>query len=375
MLPLQRLVKIVISVPIALTVTSRAIALEAAPLSIGMSANSQPCTFYDNGRWQGSSFDIWKEVSAQAQLPFDIVRFPSFRTLLTAAQTGKVDVAVGCINMNAERLAQYRFSVPIAADSISVAVRKNPISAWSAVRTTLVELLGLLAGFLSVILILSILIWYSEEYKSKQASLQTGKLNAFIKLFQILLTGAGTNTLAEKKTPNLLIGVAYFVRLVAASILVSFVTANIIRGSLVSSSSEIDSLRSLVNKTVAVRPGTVSERLLQQYNVAYQAQAPESPGILIQPKENMEQAFMALDKQQVAAVVADTAQIRYYMSQVNPNGSFQIVLTDLRPQSQGLIFSPTLPSQTVLKINQAIATLKENGALQEIQTSWFGPAK
>jgi ABC-type amino acid transport substrate-binding protein len=375
MISFRRLVKIILSIPITLTATSGAIALETAPLSIGMSANSQPCTFYDNGRWQGSSFDIWQEVSAQAKLPFDIVKFPSFRKLLVAAQTSKVDVAVGCINMNAERLAQYRFSVPIAADSISVAVRKNPISAWSAVRNTLVELLGLLAGFLSVMLLLSILIWYSEEYKFKQASLQTGKLNAFVKLFQIMLTGPGTNTLAEKKTPNLLIGVAYFVRLVAASILVSFVTANIIRGSLVSSNSEIDSLRSLANKTVALRAGTVSDRLIQQYNAAYRDQAPGRSGILVNYKENMEQAFTALEQKQVAAVVADTAQIRYFISQVNPQGPFQIALTDLRPQSQGLIFSPRLSNQTALKINQAIATLRENGALQEIQTSWFGSAK
>jgi polar amino acid transport system substrate-binding protein len=337
-----------------------------------MSPTSQPCTFFDNGRWQGSTYDIWKEISVQANLPFETVKMPSFRELLSAARAGNIDIAVGCININADRLVLYRFSLPVGSDSISVAVRKNPITAWSSVTETLVELLGLLAGFLSVILILALVIWHSEGYKLKTVNTITGKLSAFTKLFQIVLTGPGTNTIAEKAGGNLLISIAYFVRLIAASILVSFVTANIIRGSLISNSSGVDSLRALVGKSVSLRPGTVSEKLIQQYNMTYRSQVPNSPGILIKPKENLELAFNALENQEVAAVVADTNQIRYYMTQVNPKAPLQIALTDLHPQSQGIIFSPQLPAETALKINQAIATLTETGTIEEIQTSWFG---
>ena len=74
-------------------------------------------------------------------------------------------MAVSCVNMTAERLSKYRFSVPVQEDGVSVMVRKEPFHIWTPVVRTLfsLDLLELLGGILAFILAMALVIWKIEN--------------------------------------------------------------------------------------------------------------------------------------------------------------------------------------------------------------------
>ena len=87
--------------------------------------------------------------------------------------------------------------------------------------------------------------------------------------------------------------------------------------------------------------------------------------------DSLEQSASALASGQVDAVIADNIQILYYLTKVNPKAPFQVAIRNVHRQSQGLVFSPSLPKETALQIDQAIARLKENGTVDAIKKRWI----
>ena len=242
----------------------------ASPLRVGFSAKSMPCAFNPDGQWRGSFYETWNEIAVSAGLPFEVVNVPTFKQLLQAGADGKVDVAVGCINLTPSRLGTYRFSVPIQEDGLSVMVRKEPFHIWTPVVKTLwsLDLLELLGGILAFIFVITAVIWKLEDYPSQESTKKTGALRTFAKLFQILLTGPGTNVIAATARSNSLIGLTYFIRMIAASVLLSFVSVNIIKKSGQDEASRVHTIADLAGKTVSVGTGSVSELWITSWNAA-----------------------------------------------------------------------------------------------------------
>jgi ABC-type amino acid transport substrate-binding protein len=346
----------------------------AEPLKIGLAARSMPCTIFAEGQWRGSFYEAWGEVAVNANLPFEVVNLENFRQLLQAGQAGQVDVAVGCVNMTPDRLAKYRFSVPIQEDGISVLVRREAGNTFMQTLRALwsLDLLGLLSGILAFVFLIALVIWRVEGYHRQENTKTTGRPRTFTKLFQILLTGPGTNVIATTVRGNGLIGLVYFVRIVAASVLVSFVSVNIIKRSAQESANSVRNIQDLAGHVVSAGTGSVSEQFVETYNVGVPAGTPERL-IKIQQIDNLEQACAALIAGKVDAVVADNSQIQYYLSKLNPKAPLQVAIRNIHRQSQGLIFAPQLPAETALKINQAIARLKENGTIDNIKKRWIPP--
>jgi len=354
--------------PLAVGSSARA----AETIKVGLSMRSMPCTYYPDGQWRGSFYETWQEIAVSANLPYEVVSVPNFRQLLEFGQNGQVDVAVGCINMTPARLAKYRFSVPIQEDGISVLVRKEQTPTWIPILRTLVSgpILGLLAGMLAFVLLISLIIWRIEGYSRQENTSTTGRPRTFSKLFQILLTGPGTNVIASSVRGNTLIGVVYFFRIVAASVLVSLVSVNVIKRSTEETKSAISSVQDLAGKVVAVGTGSVSEQWIESHNASAPVVADGRP-IKIQQIDSLEQSCNALLRGQVDAVIADNAQIQYYRLKINPHAQVQVAIRNIHRQSQGLILSPNLSAETALRINQAIARMKENGTVDNIKKHWL----
>ena len=342
-------------------------ATRLVPLRVGFSAKSTPCTFFPEGHWQGSFYEAWQEIAANANLPFEIVPIPTFRQLLDAGQAGQVDVAVGCINMTPDRLAKYRFSVPLEEDGISVLLRKEQTKTWLTIARTLASpgILGLLAVILSFVLAMTLLIWRIEDYGKQEATRATGRPRTFAKVFQILLTGPGTNTIASTVRGNSVISIVYFVRIVAASVLVSLVSVNVIKRSTEESSSRVSTVQDLAGKTVSVGPGSVSEHWIEGFNQQL-GPGEQARRIKLHPMDGLAKSCDLLIGGEVDAVIADNAQVQYYRTKINPRAPLQVAIRNIHRQSQGFVLSPQLPEATALRINQAIARIKETGTADAI---------
>jgi ABC-type amino acid transport substrate-binding protein len=151
------------------------------------------------------------------------------------------------------------------------------------------------------------------------------------------------------------------VRIVSASLLVSYVTINVVRGSEDASGNALRSLRDLAGQRVGVREGSVSEQLLQRLNLSG-----------LRPKIELRELKQVLDADEllsagaVDAVMADEIQFEYLMHQL-ADPRYGLAMRNLHPQSQAFAFSPTLNEATANKIDLALGRLKRDGVVSQLR--------
>lgn len=125
----------------------------------------------------------------------------------------------------------------------------------------------------------------------------------------MLATGPGTNTVVVSTRGHTFVFMAYLVRIITASLLVSYVTLNVVRGNQELASHNIRSLKDLAGQRVAVRPGTVSDDLLQRLN-----DSGLQPPIQLRELDQVIRADSLLAADAVDAVLADDIQLDFCCS-------------------------------------------------------------
>ena len=331
-------------------------------LRVGVLDGAQPCSDQESGQWQGLAVELWSRLASSERLPFILETRPTAAALLQDVQAGSLDVGVGCLTITPERVNDVRFSLPFQEMGLGVMQRRNRLEAGEAVLRSLLsrDLLQLLAAYLASIAVVSVLLWQSEAHGSGEEKLHQGRRRAFAKVFQILATGPGTNTIASTTRGHGLVIVSYLIRIVTASLLVTTITVKVVREP-VAGVADLRQLSDLEGQRVAARPGSVSQEVLRQIN----ASGPETP-IRIVPLPQVSQAPTLLLEQRADAVLAEDQQLRWAMNR-SPRSSLQISLQGLQRESQAFALSPQLPESTADRINKGISALKRNGTVTELQ--------
>lgn len=331
-------------------------------LRVGVLDGAQPCSDLESGQWQGLAVELWSRLASSERLPFILETRPTAAALLQDVQAGSLDVGVGCLTITPERVNDVRFSLPFQEMGLGVMQRRNRLEAGEAVLRSLLsrDLLQLLAAYLASIAVVSVLLWQSEAHGSGEEKLHQGRRRAFAKVFQILATGPGTNTIASTTRGHGLVIVSYLIRIVTASLLVTTITVKVVREP-VAGVADLRQLSDLEGQRVAARPGSVSQEVLRQIN----ASGPETP-IRIVPLPQVSQAPTLLLEQRADAVLAEDQQLRWAMNR-SPRSSLQISLQGLQRESQAFALSPQLPEATADRINKGISALKRNGTVTQLQ--------
>ena len=341
---------------------SQASAAQAPVLRVGVVDGAQPCSDEDHGQWRGLALELWSHLAAQERLPYVFESRPSATALLRDVQTGALDVGVGCLTITPERVNSVRFSLPFQEMGLGVMQRRNRLEAGEAVLRSLLgpDLLQLLAAYLLSIGVVSGLLWQSENHGSSPEQRQQGARRTFAKVFQILATGPGTNTIATTTRGHGLVIVSYLIRIVTASLLVTTITVKVVREP-AAGQPDLRQLTDLEGKRVAARPGSVSEEVLKTIN----ATKPSQP-IRIVALPQVDQAATLLLSDQADAVVAEDLQLQYAL-QRSPRRGLAISLQGLQRESQAFALAPALPQAVVARINRGLSNLKRDGVVNELQ--------
>lgn len=342
----------------------------AAVLRVGVVDGSPPCSDRVAGEWQGLPVEIWYRIATRERLPFVLSEWPSVQAMLAATRRGDLDVAVGCINVSPERLESYRFTLPFQEDGLAVMVVRSRLDLGRAFLGSLLgpTLLQLLGGFLLIMVVLTLITWRVEGYGQHPDTRIHGRRRSLCKVFQVLVTGPGGNTLVHTTRGNAVVIVAYLVRIVAASLLVGFLTVNVVRETQEKSSGRIRSLEDLRGLRVAVRPGTVSADLLRELD-----RSGTGPRVIPVPLPSINQALPLLEQGRVDAVLADNLQLSFLLHHSRDLRFVpSLVLQGIRPESQAFALSPALPESTVERIDLAISALKRNGVISELRQRTTG---
>lgn len=341
-------------------------AAAAAPvLRVGLVDGSPPCSYREAGVWRGLAVDLWNRVATLEEIPYVVSQWPSVRQMLEASREGKVDVAVGCINVSPDRLERYRFSLPFQEDGLAVMVVKSRLdlgrSFLSALLTpTLLQLLG------SYLLAIAVLTGITLRLEVRHHPATDGRRNSLrhvSKVFQVLATGPGSNTIVTTTRGNGVVILAYLVRIVSASLLVGYLTVNVAGEVQGRASGDIRSPADLRGRRVGVRSGTVSESLLKELNTTS-----TGPKATIVPLASIGEGGALLAERRIDALLGDNLQLSYLLLQEEAMGFLpSLALEGIRPESQAFAYAPALPEATANRIDQAISALKRSGVVSELR--------
>jgi polar amino acid transport system substrate-binding protein len=342
-----------------------------AVLRVGVVDGAQPCSFRQEGVWKGLAIDLWTRVATEERLPFTLQEWPDLRALLAATRRGEVDLAVGCVNLSPERLRTLTFSLPFQEDGLAVMALQSRFDLSKAFLRSLLgpTLLQLLGGFLVLIGLLSLLTWRVENHGHSSDTQSLGRMRSFVRIFQILATGPGSNTIVATTRGHVLVLLAYLVRIVAASLLVGFLTVHVVEETRQRSAGRMRGLQDLRGLRVAVRPGTTSAALLEELNRSSQG----APVQMVR-LSRVSAAIPLLAQDKADAVLADELQLSYVLAHHSGGAALpSLVLRGVRPESQGFAFSPNLDPTTALRIDLAISRLKRSGEVSLLRDAALRP--
>jgi ABC-type amino acid transport substrate-binding protein len=331
-------------------------------LRVGVVDGAQPCSDEADGQWQGLAVELWSRLANGERLPYVLESRPSAASLLRDVQRGTLDVGVGCLTITPERVNQVRFTLPFQEMGLAVMQRRNRLETGEAVLRSLLsrDLLQLLAAYLAGTALVSLLLWRSENHGDSEDGVRHGRRRTFAKVFQILATGPGTNTIATTTRGHGLVIVSYLIRIVTASLLVTTITVKVVREPGMTGS-DPRRLTDLQGLRVAARPGSVSEETLRAVN----ADGSGAP-IRIVPLPQVIQAPLLLQANRVDAVLAEDQQLQYSL-QSSADRTLVINLRGLQPESQAFALSPRLDADTSARINRELSALKRSGVVRELQ--------
>jgi polar amino acid transport system substrate-binding protein len=340
-------------------------------LRVGVVDGAQPCAFRQEGVWKGLAVNLWTRVATEEKIPFVLQEWPNLAALLEATRQSRVDVAVGCINLSPERLANTSFSLPFQEDGLAVLAMRNRLDLGKAFLRSLLGpyLLLLLGSFLLIIGLLSLLTWKVEGHGRSPHTLKAGALRGFAKIFQILATGPGSNTIVESTRGHGLVLLAYLVRIVSASLLVGFLTVHVVEETRERTTGALKGLEDLRGRRVAVRTGSISAALLEEMN-----QRPRARRVQPVAMGGVNEALDLLRNDSADAVLADELQLSYALARASGGGKVPILaLRRLRPESQGFAYSPKLDGATAMRIDLAISRLKRSGEVALLREESLRP--
>jgi ABC-type amino acid transport substrate-binding protein len=332
-------------------------------LRVGVADGSQPCSYREGGSWSGMAVELWQSIANQEGIPYVLVPGETSASLLEATRRGELDVAIGCITVSPERIDNNLFSLPFQESGLGVMTKRNQLELGGSLLRALLapDLIRLLLAYVVLIGALSVGVWWVERDGSKPSTWTVGRKRAFALIFQVLATGPGTNTVVVSGKGHTLVFLAYLVRIITASLLVSYVTLNVVRNNQELGSSSLRNLKDLAGQRVAVRRGTVSDELLQLLN-----SSGLQPPIQLRELDQVNSADNLLTKGTVDAVMADDIQLDYLLQQM-PNQQYVLALRNLNPQSQAFALSPRLSEKQVRGINVALGRLKRDGAVSRLR--------
>jgi polar amino acid transport system substrate-binding protein len=331
-------------------------------LRIGIDENPPYAAKEASGEWSGIAVDLWNSIAVQTGIRFEFVETPPEK-LLSKVADGKLDVALGEIEVTAEAEKVLDFTQAYLVSGIGVALQDKAWHPdWISISKeffnwTLVQiLLAILAGMV----IVSFLIWLVERHH--QLGHFRGGLTGF---GSALWFSAATMTSVGygDKTPSTFLGrLISFVWMLAGVLLVAGFTAAVAASVTAARVNEIVTRPSdLARVSCAVVAHSVPQHYLKRQ------------GIPAREYDSIKSALAALSNGEVEAVVADRISLRYLaksMAQDKPPVRFKVSPVTFRDIFIAIPVRDNLPEYNDIKVALLNTIFTEKW--QDTLRSWLG---
>ncbi len=322
----------------------------------------RPFVFEDGGNLTGFSVELWNEIAKQLNVKSEFIVKPTVKDLLDAVKSKDVDLAIAAISITAEREVELDFSQPMFDAGLQI-LTPMQTSRAALVKTILANLfsaavLPYILGVAIILVVIAHLVWLLERRHP------TGMLTHpqyYPGIFETCWWAASTLATQADQMPRAALArvvavfwmftsvvfIAYFTAAVTSSL-----TLQQLRG-------DINGPEDLPGKRVASVKGSTAEEFLRQRNIE------------IAEFAKVEDAFVALQANQIDAIVYDAPVLLYYAAHEG-KGKAQTVGAIFRKENYGVAFPDKSPLRK--RVNEVLLKLKENGTYDQLYNKWFGGA-
>jgi polar amino acid transport system substrate-binding protein len=301
---------------------------------------------------RGYSIDLWKDIATRLDVDYEFVIYDTVKEMLEAVEAGEADVAIAGISITAAREEKVDFSHSYYETGLQIMLLDEPQNPAIAFVGFLVsrETLNALAILCSVSLAAAHLMWFAERHRNPEM-FPKDYLHGIWEAFWWSLVTATTVGYGDKSPVSAIGRLIGMIWMFAGIFVVAYFTSAVTTNRLDSKITSIDNLK---DKRVGVVANTTSADYLRGRRQIKS----------LEFKTN-EEAYEALKKYQVQAVVSDAPTLLHYIAQ-NPN--FRVVGDLLEKQNYGIAFPQQ--SEYIEPINRIILQLREEGRLIDLEQKW-----
>lgn len=360
------LVRLMAALTVVFGLTTLVLAQQSPPQELRVVTRVLPPMVVERGgELTGFGIDLWKEIAQRLKLKITYHVAPDVGALLADVRSGKADLGVGAISVTSAREAEFDFSQPIMNAGLQIMVRgagkdgdSNPLK----------DLLSLLFSWTSLawlgiaallMLVPAHIVWYLERHK-QGGIIPTS--DYYPGIFYALYWAAGTlATQAESAPKHWLARVVAVLWMFTGVVFVALYTAQLAATLTVQQiGGGINGPEDLAGKRVATTRGSTAATVVRGL------------GGQVLEVAQIGEAYQALEKKTVEAVVFDSPVLLYYAANEG-KGRVTTVGATFRKEDYGFLFGRGKALRN--EVNVALLKLREDGTYQRLFDKWFGTAK
>jgi len=354
----------------------RVFALAIASLSLGAPVSAQekgteiravtgvipPLVLEDKGRLTGFSIELWEEVARRlgARTKYQVV--PDLASVFDTLKTGGADIAVPGLYYTASRDRDFDFTYSILNSGFQVMVRSTgqgeqdrPLLAFLKVLFS-PSMAYWLGAALLLLLVPAHIIWFLD--RRSEDGVSAGE-SYFPGIFHVM-TWAAEGLLGQAmlmprhRLAHLFANLWLFTGVVFVAFFTAQMTATL----------TVDQLRGAINgpedlpgKSVATLAGSPSATYLRDV------------GAHVREFAQPEEVFPALLSGKVDAIVLGAPVLRYFAAH---DGAGKVRMVGPEFRRGDVAFVVPIYSELRRRVNNAIATLHDDGTYERLREKWFG---
>ncbi len=341
-------------------VSAQSLQQKTDSLRVGV-AGTAPFVFMEEGNPtpQGISVNIWNEIATDLNWNYQYKPYKTVNLALDALKKGELDLVVGPVTINSQRLDSFKFSQPFYQSSLAIAYKQGEFSIWNVFKLLFsFKLLIAIGIFLVILAIVGTLLWLAERKASPdQFPAEPAKgigTGMWLAIVTMSTTGYGD------KAPVTLMG-----RIIAGTwMVVSIISATSMIAGIASvltfsnfQSVDIKNIEQLNGKNVATISGSPSINFLKEYNIRTKT------------VENLDEAMKLLNNKQVDAIVYDRPQLMFY---INNHKDDELEIAKAEYYQQGYGFAFPKESNLIFNVNRTLLELAEEQEIWKITEEYLG---
>lgn len=310
--------------------------------------------------FSGLSILLWEKIAEELKIDYEITRH-NLPDILKSVARGELNVGVSCISITPEREELIDFSHSFYETHLAIAVKKQGYAATMKNLLTNTKLLIVL-GFLFVAACIVGGIYYLLENRvnDKLYSMNTKRaklIEGFI-LGLLFITKGPFNYFEFRTLPGrvLTVFLAIFTTFFIASI-TAMLASTFTLGLL---SSDINGPNDLANLKVGAKQASTSSFYLTNQSIVHRAYP------------DIESMLMALNNNEVNAIVADAAVLKYLIKKHKEEGKYEeltVLPYQFEKQNYGLVIENNSPYRE--QLNRALLKIRKSQEWRQALNTYF----